>query len=318
MVCFHPLNAKKFCFYGDPMGKCKLSFPPHWNGVVRCTVAEMQSDPNYVRIACGQCIGCRIANSRDWAHRCMHELQSHEQACFVTLTYDDDHLPHRGRLVYKHFQDFLKRLRFSLGDKRVKYYMCGEYGDTTGRPHFHFILFGHDFDDKQLYKSSRGCKLYNSLELSRLWGQGHAVIGSVTFESCAYVARYILKKVNGKKKSEAYTRTDVNGVEYELPQEFTHMSQGIGAAWCGKYVDDCLPSGYMIFDGHKVRIPKFYLRRFEILVPARYQAFKRERLERMRVLVATDAYKANHTLLRLEQREGWFRYKIKKLLRKLL
>lgn len=318
MVCFKPLHAKKVHFVADTGElKSKLVFPPEWQGHFRQSLAVMQAHPQYTCVACGQCIGCRIDRSKDWAHRCMHELQFHEQACFVTLTYDDAHLPRDGSLVYDHFQRFFKRLRYSLGGKKVKYYMCGEYGDVTKRPHFHFILFGHDFDDKVLYKSSRGHRLYNSQSLSDLWRCGHAVIGDVTFESCAYVARYILKKVNGKKADGAYTRTDSTGKSYKISPEFTHMSQGIGKRWCEKYVDDCLPSGYIVFNGKKARLPKFYCKRFEVIVPVRYQAFKVDQVLRMRELTSTDKYRANHEILRLLQRESCFRLKVKKLVRQL-
>ena len=320
MPCFHPLHAKKIQIvnaHGEL--KNRLVFPADWRGAFRPSLEVMQSYHNYCSVACGQCIGCRIARSRDWAHRCMHELQSHAQACFVTLTYDDDYLPRDASLHYEHFQKFIKRLRYYLKGKKIKYYMCGEYGDTTGRPHYHFILFGHDFsDDRFFYKMHKGNALFNSSLLSSAWPQGHAVIGNVTFESCAYVARYILKKVNGKKAVEAYARVDAYGNRYSIAPEMTRMSQGIGKSWAQKYIDDCLPSGYIVSNGRKARVPKFYMRVFEAMAPARVATFRAEQVERMRLLTSTGAYRANHELLRLQAREAHFAYKIKKLLRPLL
>ena len=154
--------------------------------------------------------------------------------------------------------------------------------------------------------------------MSSIWPQGHAVIGDVTFESCAYVARYILKKVNGKKAVDAYTRVDSDGNRYMISPEMTRMSQGIGKSWAKKYIDDCLPSGYIVSNGRKARVPKFYMRVFEAMAPARVAIFRAEQAERMRVLTSTGAYRANHELLRLAAREAHFAYKIKKLLRPLL
>ena len=100
MPCFHPLHARKVEIPNTVTGEIsrRLVFPREWRGDMRPSLAVMQSYDNYCSVACGQCIGCRIARSRDWAHRCMHELQSHDQACFVTLTYDDDYLPRDASL----------------------------------------------------------------------------------------------------------------------------------------------------------------------------------------------------------------------------
>lgn len=316
MVCFKPLHAKKIQL---DTGKNAIVFPHAWKGEFKPPLEVMQSDPHHISLACGQCQGCRVARSRDWAMRCMHELQSHTESCFITLTYDDAHLPHRGTLVKKHFQDFMKRLRRHLGGKKIKYYMCGEYGDVNGRPHYHAIIFGHDFMDKHPIRRVRGHTYYISPDLRRLWPCGLHVIGEVTYESCAYVARYILKKVVGKEQWRHYKRTDANGKPYFVVPEYTNMSlkTSIGREWCGKYIDDCLPSGYLIKNGMKVRVPKFYLKVFEIIAPERYAAFKRDQQIRMSILSRTDSYRKNHSEMRLAQRLGHFLYKIKKLMRQL-
>jgi hypothetical protein len=135
----------------------------------------------------------------------MHEAKMHPKNCFITLTYNNEHLPSDGSLNYEVFQLFMKRLRKKYG-KGIRFYMCGEYGDKLGRPHFHACLFGHDFADKKLWKTTDSkSKLYRSAELEKLWPYGFSSVGDVTFESAAYVARYIMKKVSGDASESHYT-----------------------------------------------------------------------------------------------------------------
>src|SRR5688572_7925162 len=136
--------------------------------------------------------------------RCMHEASLYPQNAFVTLTYDDAHIPPGGRLDYPEFQRFIKRLRKDFAPSRVRFYMCGEYGSLYHRPHYHACLFGIDFEDR-LYAATlpSGAKSYTSDRLSRLWPLGFSSVGDVSFESAAYVARYCVQKVTGPG-SKAY------------------------------------------------------------------------------------------------------------------
>lgn len=155
-------------------------------------------------VPCGKCIACRLEYSKQWAIRCVHESDLHAKSCFVTLTYDNDHLPANGSLLYEDFRLFFKRLRHKYG-KGIGYFMCGEYGETYGRPHYHALIFGHDFQDKQLKRQNdQGNECYTSSELDDLWNKGRTELGSVTFESAAYVARYITKKITGEAAAEHY------------------------------------------------------------------------------------------------------------------
>lgn len=113
----------------------------------------------FVEIPCGQCIECRLQRSRRWADRCMLELGYHESSYFLTLTYDNDHIPknplidydtgeiyaENATLVKKDLQDFMKRLRrayeYKGYDNKLRFFACGEYGSQTLRPHFHIIVF---------------------------------------------------------------------------------------------------------------------------------------------------------------------------------
>jgi len=191
----------------------------------------------------------------------MHELQQHELSCFLTLTYDDTPLPAGGSLVKEHFQLFMKRLRKYHG-RKIRYFHCGEYGDQTGRPHYHAILFGIDFGDKELYSlNDQGHSVYQSGTLDRLWGHGLCKIGAVTFESAAYTARYILKKHSGADAEKHYRRMNPNtGEVITLQPEYVTMSRrpGIGADWYRKYKADAFPSDFVVMNGAKMAPPRFY------------------------------------------------------------
>ena len=225
-------------------------------------------------LPCGQCVGCRLERSRQWAIRCMHEAQLHTQNCFITLTYDDTHLPSDGSLHYKDFQLFVKRLRKKFKFNRIRYYMAGEYGDNFGRPHFHACLFGIDFHDKKLWKrTSAGSMLYRSEDLETLWPFGYSSIGDVNFETAAYVARYIMKKQTGKDAYMHYSYCDLEtGEIITKTPEFNKMSlkPGIGANWYEKYKSDVYPHDYVVVRGKKLRPPKAYDKMFKKSNPYEY------------------------------------------------
>ena len=189
----------------------------------------------------------------------MHEASLYKANCFVTLTYDDQHLPHRGQLEYPDFQKFMKRLR-KTALSGVRFYMCGEYGPTTWRPHFHACLFNYDFPDRVYWGTGEsGEKTYTSETLAKLWPFGFTLVGDVTFESAAYVARYCVQKVTGKAADAHYRRTDAEGT-YQLRPEFNKMSlkPGIGADWYKFYKADVYPHDYTVVRTAKCKPPKYY------------------------------------------------------------
>ncbi|AXL14683.1 replication initiator protein [Microviridae sp.] len=213
-----------------------------------------------VTVSCGQCIGCRLERSRQWALRCYHESTLHAENCFVTLTYDNENLPSDGSLNKKHFQDFMKRLRASTPLK-IRYFHCGEYGEVNRRPHYHACLFGYDFPDKQLFKKSGDYYLYTSPLLSKLWPQGFSTIGELTFDTAAYTARYVLKKVTGKNADDHYTVVDPEtGEIHELQPEYTTMSlkPGIGQGWFEKFNSEVYPSDSVVINGKECNPPRYY------------------------------------------------------------
>lgn len=223
---------------------------------------------DYVQIPCGQCIGCRLEYSRQWAIRCMLESDYHDENYFITLTYDEQHVPYSEyvdddgvvqeclTLVKKDLQDFNKRLRSDLdyrGLSGFRFYACGEYGSRTARPHYHMIAFGLHLDDLVLYEKTPVGDLYTSEYLSSKWKNGHVIIGSVTFESCAYVSRYIMKKQKGKN-ADVYSY-------YNIAPEFVLMSRrpGLAKAYFEDNIDNIYPADNIVLRGGiLVRPPRYF------------------------------------------------------------
>jgi len=268
MPCYKPLHGYRSKTKNES-GKRSIVFSPKLGYV------DQPQD-----VPCGQCVGCRLERSRQWAIRCMHEAQLHDKNCFITLTYSDYHLPANGSLVKRDFQLFMKRLRKRFGTK-IRFYHCGEYGEKHKRPHYHACLFGLDFEDKQLWSTRRGVRLYTSKTLLDLWeNKGHVTIGEVTFESAAYVARYIMKKVNGDRAEDHYTSIDPTTGEIKtLTPEYTTMSRrpGIAREWFETYKSDVYPSDFLIHRNLKIKPPKYYDRLYEITEPTNYKHIKLNR-----------------------------------------
>lgn len=198
------------------------------------------------QVPCGKCVECLLERARDWSIRCVHEAKMHEHSAFVTLTYADEHLPPDRKLNYFDFQLFMKRLRKKFGDG-IGFFMCGEYGEQTARPHYHACLFGVDFKDKkEVRENKHGDVIWNSEELTELWGLGHTEIGSVTQKSAGYVARYILKK---HKDSPL------------VPFQKMSRSHAIGKRFIEKWYKDIFIYGrgsVILDDGTKTKCPRYY------------------------------------------------------------
>lgn len=262
MICFHPITAWRGEFKEN--GKREIIFDK-----TKCKSIH----PQQLTLPCGQCVGCRLERSRQWAMRCVHEASLFKENMFITLTYNNDHLPADGSLHVEHFQLFMKRLRryFQNEGKKLRFFHCGEYGDTYGRPHYHACIFGVDFSDKVLWRDTAGIPLYSSDTLNDLWGLGYCIIGEVTYDSAAYVARYIMKKITGDK-AEAY----YSGKK----PEYITMSRrpGIGRGWYEKYKGDVFPHDYTVVNGAKVKPPKFYLGLYEKEENSDYLKLKEERM----------------------------------------
>jgi len=168
-------------------------------------------------------------------------------------------LDEKRSLIKSDFQKFMKRLRKKFKGRKIRYFQCGEYGEQLQRPHFHACLFGFDFPDKELWSVRNGVRLYRSKILEQIWtdpetgdSYGFSTIGDVTFESAAYVARYVTKKINGKEAGNHY--------EGKTPEYITMSRRpGIAADWAKKFKDDVYPHDFVVVRGGiKCKPPKFY------------------------------------------------------------
>lgn len=228
----------------------------------------------------------------------------HSRNAFVTLTYDQEHMPVDGSLDVREWQLFAKRVRKELGPFRFLH--CGEYGERTYRPHYHALLFGLDFADRVLLREKRGGNLYASPTLERLWGRGQCSFGAVTPQSAAYVARYSVKAESGSRRKEQYRRLDEEtGEEWYVRPEYLTMSRrpGLGAGWYAKFKSDVFPDDEVVLDGFKQGVPDFYWRKLEQDDPALFFTLKAARQE----YAARDVVAAPLGVVRAEGSEQSFR-----------
>jgi len=306
MSCYHPLSAYQ----------CT-------DGSIVFDETRKHDISRSLTLPCGQCIGCRLEKSRQWAMRCMHEAQLHDENCFITLTYNDESLNNNYSLQYEDFQSFMKNFRhhvFRKYGKKIRFYMAGEYGEKFGRPHWHACIFGFNFPDKVLLKKTpSGSYIYKSNDLEGLWPYGHSSIGDVTFESAAYVARYIMSKAVKSTMSpdewkwvNTYSDLETGEIKERRP-EFNKMSlkPGIGYEWYKKYTADVYPNDYVVIRGKKVKPPKFYDKKYKIDYPYEYDEliYKRENSAKL--------HSEDNTPERLAVKEQVIRAKLQKLKRSL-
>lgn len=236
----------------------------------------------FVDVPCGRCVGCRLEYSRQWAIRAIHEAKFHEHNSFITLTYAPAFLPDDVSVHVEHTQKFLKRLRKAISPIKIRFMCAGEYGTRYSRPHYHLLIFGYDFPDKYPYKVVHGYVYYRSEQLEKLWPFGISMIGSVTFESAAYVARYIMKKVKGTD--------DIKDMVYQgRHPEFMTTSRrpGIAHDWIARYKDDVYSIDSVIVNNSiRCKPPRFYDAYLEMTDPER---FKKIHAARMRLAQSHDA-----------------------------
>lgn len=227
MTCLFPLWAHR-------------SDGPNENGKYPIQFGARKSidSESALQVPCGKCEGCQVDKSRIWAVRMYHEMSLHEQSCFLTLTYaDNDQL-----LIDKeHLQKFVRALR----DKhfKLRYFACGEYGDQTRRPHYHMVLFGHDFLAGSYEINSQ---LYGNKYLEAVWKRGNVVVAPLSFDAICYVAGYVTKKMG---KDDGF--------------QLMSRKPGIGKGWLVKYKDELIRNGFVVIDGQKLNIPSQYMKWFE-------------------------------------------------------
>lgn len=275
MPCYKPLKA--LLTPSRSGGKNSLTFPKRGYFSLG---APPGASP--VALPCGQCVGCRLERSRQWAIRLMKECKLHDRSSFLTLTYHDDHLPRlkdgTPTLVLEDVQLFLKRLRKHFSPHPLRFFQCGEYGEQTSRPHHHMILFGEDFCKTRLPgpSSRSGYAQYTSPLLDSLWSKGRCTISEVSFESAAYVARYALKKVTGSPSAQHYRGRK---------PEFITMSRnpGIASGFFDEFKTDIYPHDEIVPgpDRPASLPPKYFDKLLEKVDPAMFERVKKKRVENL-------------------------------------
>lgn len=257
MPCYHPITGYRAKKPNPGTGKRSIVFNS------KDGFADLK-----VTLPCGRCIGCRLQYSLEYAARAHHEMKLHPVGCSITLTYDDEHLPPNKSLVKRHPQLFMKSLREKYAPRKIRAFGCGEYGEKTGRPHYHICLFNFDFADKVLYgKTPQGHDLYTSEDLRSLWPHGDHKIGELNFETAAYAARYMTKKIKGHSAKAHYGDRIP---EYAIKP----MRPGLGADYAKKWLTEIYTNDSIIVEkmGQKVEIspPKFYDKILEKTDPVLY------------------------------------------------
>lgn len=300
MSCYHPfLGVPKDSLNSNGNREYKIlgSYTPEYKNLVH---------PGAIAIPCGKCIGCRLDYSRSWADRMMLELQHTGKAIFVTLTYDNDHVPFTEcedtgefgslTLCKRDLQLFFKRLRKHFSCKEIRYYAAGEYGSTTFRPHYHAIIFGlslEDFSDRKLRgKNELGQCHFESDELRSIWQNGFVLLADVSWKTCAYVSRYVQKKVfQGLRFEDIFPGDPV--------PEFSLVSRRPGL---GRFFLDDHPD---IFDTSKIfingckqglQIPRYFLK---LLKDENYPLHDRKKYDN--IMSERKKFSDDRTLLKLQQ-----------------
>lgn len=255
MPCYYPLPAFQL-----PGGRVQIGFD--------------RGDGRPLRVPCGGCIGCKLERARQWAVRCMHEASLYDENCFITLTYSDEKLPAGGSLNPDDLQAFMKALRKHIAPRKVRFYGCGEYGTRYGRPHYHVLLFGYDFPDKVFFSERSGFNVYTSALLCRLWGRGLCEVGTVTYESAAYVARYVVHKDHRQVLG-----VDADGEVRSLDREFSRMSRrpGIGAEWFKRYGKEVYSTDGVVVNGQLRKPPRYYDVAAALEMPDEWERIREER-----------------------------------------
>lgn len=299
MTCYHPLIAHKMSYALTSNGKN----PYYIYGAVDSYPAlyeKSKTHDDWVVLPCGQCIGCRLERSRQWAIRISHEASFYDKNCFITLTYMDKYCP--SSLDLREFQLFMKRLRKKFG-AGIRFFHCGEYGDLHQRPHYHACLLNFDFPDKKLYRVKNGYNYYLSESLADLWPFGIHLISDLTFDSAGYVARYVLKKLTGDSAAAYGDR--------KPPYVTMSRRPGIGRAWIDKYLEQTYSHDFLVVNGHKCLPPRFYDRILQDTHPEWFEYIKEQRAARFSDSV-------DSTIDRLYTREECTQRKIQNFLPRLL
>lgn len=234
---------------------------------------------------CRHCIGCKTETIQEWTNRAVFESQIHKENMFLTLTYGDEHLPTGFDLIPDHVSSFIKKMRVWISrnvpeNPKIKFRVAGEYGESYGRPHYHFLIHGWMPPDLVKLKQKQGKWTFKSEIIENIWKKGHNVIGNVEPESAAYVNQYISKKFvsTEEKMDDYYTIVDpYTGEKIRRHPEFARTSQGYGKSFYEKFKSDLYPHGFGVVKGNRVKIPKYFDELYKAESPESYENYKEQR-----------------------------------------
>lgn len=285
MACYHPATL---LLYEDIRGNKKTRFysnrdmnlvPLSYHEPLKIENPRGFFDVyNFVKeysVPCGKCVGCQKDRAKVWSMRLMAEYKTSINAYFITLTYDEEHLPKNNQVNKKELQKFFKSLkdfyRYNFNYFGIRYFAVGEYGSNSWRPHYHFIVYNIPLDstDFELFnikvpkndflfrlrereQSSSGV-LFESLFLRKLWNKGINRIGRVSIESCSYVARYCNKKIN----RDIDIKKALESINFQ--PEFMICSKNLGKNWYLQNTENLLNNNLkMTFQGKIVGVPRYF------------------------------------------------------------
>lgn len=302
MACYHPLHAFEVGINPDSgkpsykivSGKIESIVNPSKIEIYRNQAPVVLTD--YITVPCGKCLGCRLDYSRQWAVRCLLEAKEYQNNQFITLTYSPENIKtvtgadretgeirnDIGTLVPDDLTKFIKDLRryykYHYNFDNIRFYACGEYGEHTYRPHFHIICFNLPIEDKKpFFLNANKDQIYTSEIIEKIWGKGLVSIGDVTWNSAAYVARYVMKKIKGKDAEKTYKALGV------VP-EFVRMSRKPGIAY--NYYEQNKEKIFELDEiyitnkkglAQKVKPSKYFDRLYDLESPEAMKAIKEKR-----------------------------------------
>lgn len=283
-MCRHPLYAVKYGYNretGKSLMKIHRRVTDNYNDL--CHVYGIR---NVVSLPCGKCDECLADKGRNWAARCMLEAGQYKDNCFITLTYDNQHLLNKTNFK-RDFQLFMKRIRKDNPD--IRYFACFELGAHTLRPHFHAIMFNYFPKDARLVSRARyGGAVYDSSSLDRYWKNGHTDVGLVSFKSAGYVARYCMKQLH-----------NIPG----LPKEFILMSRrpGLGANYFKLYKEHIYKYDLIVNKdiGKALKPPRYFDKLMGNIDPFLLDEIKRNRIATSAIRESAD--KLSHGISRHEE-----------------
>jgi len=219
-----------------------------------------------LKIPCSKCEACTLNRAGETAKRAYHEYKSQKSiGMFLTLTYTDNFgdMPICGHFFEKDVQDFIKRLR------KISPYIrtlgVAEYGETKKRAHYHILILGYEFPDKKIERETDSThtgnkyKIYSSKTLTKLWNKGITEFGTVTEQSCSYVARYLYKKNKKEYYGEPCSHCK-NPKPLKSKIICRSRRPGLGATYCDKFITESRIRASQINDC-KESFPRYYINR---------------------------------------------------------